>query len=98
MLDLSRMQRFYQFTWFDGKVISLKKPSEALMRDLSAFVDADNSDDEYVEKMKETTINLVKDNCEGRVFTEEELDQLDLVVCTMILKDYLETVQKRLGE
>lgn len=99
MLDLSAISGFYELKWFDGEVIHLKKPTEAFLRSLQAF--AENSTEDSAENMsrvREIVRTMVKDNEEGRKFTAKELDRLDFLVSMMILKDYMQTVEQRLGE
>ena len=96
MLDLSSINRFYELKWFDGTSVWLKKPTEGFLRKLVMLEDAEGL--EALDEVKKITVELVKDNEEGRKFPKEELDELDAVLCQMIIKDYLETVTKRLGE
>lgn len=97
MIDLSGINRFYEMKWFDGTTVWLKKPTEGMMRKV-ASLEEESSGLDALDGIKDIVLNLVKDNEEGRKFPQEELDELDSVLCSMIFKDYMEYVAKRLGE
>lgn len=96
MIDLSGINRFYEMKWFDGTTVWLKKPTEGLMRKVASLDEGQGFD--ALDAIKEIVLDLVIDNEEGRKFPKEELDELDTVLCSMIFKDYMEYVGKRLGE
>lgn len=97
MIDLSGINRFYEMKWFDGTTVWLKRPTEEMMRRVASLDEEGNGLD-ALDGIKDIVLNLVKDNEEGRKFPQEELDELDSVLCSMIFKDYMEYVAKRLGE
>ncbi len=96
MIDLSGINRFYELKWFDGTSVWLKKPTEAMMRKVSALEAKDNFD--ALTELQKIVLDLVLDNEDGRKFPQEEIDELDSMLCSMIFKDYMEEVNKRLGE
>ena len=96
MIDLSGINKFYELKWFDGTSVWLKKPSEEMLRKLITLDEAEGL--EALEGLKSMVIELIKDNEEGRKFPQEEIDNLDAVLCSMIFKDYMEYTTKRLGE
>jgi hypothetical protein len=98
VIDLSGINKFYELKWFDGSSVWLKKPTEEMLRKIVALDKDDSKGIEVLDSVKEIVIALVKDNDGGRKFPQEELDQLDAVLCMMILKDYFETATERLGE
>lgn len=97
MIDLTAINRFYEMKWFDGTSVWLKKPTEELMRKV-ARIDEHGDDFDALEELRKIVLDLVKDNEDGRKFPQEELDELDAMLCSMIFKDYMEEVTKRLGE
>lgn len=98
MIDLSGINKFYELKWFDGTTVWLKKPTEEMLRKIVAL-DRDNDKGiEVLDDVREITLALIKDNEGGRKFPQEELDQLDAVLCMMVLKDYFDTATERLGE
>ena len=96
MIDLSGINRFYELKWFDGTSVWLKKPTEAMLRKVAAL--EKKSDFDAMDELRKIVIELVKDNEDGRKFPMEELDELDAVLASMVFKDYMEEVGKRLGE
>ena len=98
MIDLSGINRFYEMKWFDGTSVWLKRPTEEFMRKVIALDEQDGQGIEVLDDVREITLALIKDNEGGRKFPQEELDQLDAVLCSMILKDYFVTTTERLGE
>ena len=98
MIDLSGINRFYELKWFDGTTVWLKKPTEELLRKIVALDNDENMGVEVLDEVRKITVDLVINNEDGRKFPQEEIDQLDAVLCMMILKDYFETATERLGE
>lgn len=96
MIDLSGINKFYEMKWFDGTSVWLKKPTEAMLRKVVALENSEGL--ASLDELKTIVVELVIDNEEGRKFPQEELDELDAVLCSMIFKDYMEYVEKRLGE
>ena len=97
MIDLSGINKFYEMKWFDGTSVWLKKPTEGMMRKI-ASLEEHGEGIEALDELKVIVRDMVVDNEEGRKFPQEELDELDAVLCSMIFKDYMEYVAKRLGE
>lgn len=98
MLDLTTISSFYELKWFDGTVLHLPKPTEAFLREISALDDQELTELEQLEKVKQLTWDILKKNDEGRKFTKAELEECDVIVASMIMKDYMQEVEKRLGE
>jgi len=96
MIDLSGINRFYELKWFDGTSVWLKKPTEGMLRKVAAL--DKKGDFDAMDELRKIVIELVKDNEDGRKFPKEELDELDAVLASMVFKDYMEEVGKRLGE
>lgn len=98
MLDLTTINSFYELKWFDGTVLHLPKPTEAFLRKISALDDQGLTEMEQIEEVKKITWELIKQNDEGRKFTKAELEECDAIVASLIIKDYMAEVEKRLGE
>ena len=96
MLDLTTINSFYELKWFDGTVLHLPKPTEAFLRKISALEEL--TEMEQIEEVKKITWELIKQNDEGRKFTKAELEECDAIVASLIIKDYMAEVEKRLGE
>ena len=98
MLDLTNIYNVYELKWFDGTIIHLPKPTEAFLRKVAALEDSGLEQMEQLEEVKKITWDLIKQNTDGRKFTKADLEQCDAIICSMIIKDYMEEVEKRLGE
>ena len=98
MIDLSGINKFYEMKWFDGSSVWLKKPTEGLLRKVAALDESKNEGFEVLEELRKIVIDLIIDNEEGRKFPQEELDEVDAVLSSMIFKDYMVYVTERLGE
>lgn len=98
MLDLTNIYTVYELKWFDGTIIHLPKPTEAFLRKVAALEDGGLDQMEQLEEVKKITWDLIKQNTDGRKFTKADLEQCDGIICSLIIKDYMEEVEKRLGE
>lgn len=98
MLDLSNIYNVYELKWFDGTIVHLPKPTEGFLRRVAALEDGELEQMEQLEEIKKITWDLIKQNTDGRKFTKADLEQCDAIICSMIIKDYMEEVEKRLGE
>lgn len=100
MLDLTNIYTVYELKWFDGDIIHLPKPTEAFLRKVAALEHEydDLSEMEQLEEVKKITWDLIKQNTDGRKFTKADLEPCDAIISSMILKDYMNEVEKRLGE
>ena len=100
MLDLTNIYTVYELKWFDGTIIHLPKPTESLLRRIAALENQlnDLTEMEQLDEVKKLTWDLIKQNTDGRKFTKADLEQCDAIVASMILKDYMDEVGKRLGE
>lgn len=98
MLDLTQINTVYELKWFDGSILHLPKPTEKFLREISELYVEDTSDLDQLENVKNITWKLIRQNTDNRKFTKAELEQCDAIVASMILKDYMEEVERRLGE
>lgn len=98
MLDLTNIYTVYELKWFDGTIIHLPKPTEGFLRKVAALEDNGLEQMEQLEEIKKITWDLIKQNTDGRKFTKADLEQCDGIICSLIIKDYMEEVEKRLGE
>lgn len=99
MLDLSNIYNIYELKWFDGEILHLPKPTEKFLRDVAALDKNEKlTEIEQLEEIKKITWDLIRRNTDGRTFTDKEMEECDSIVCSMIMRDYMEEVEKRLGE
>jgi hypothetical protein len=98
MLDLTNIYNVYELKWFDGTIVHLPKPTEGFLRKVASLEDSGLDQMEQLEEVKKITWDLIKQNTDGRKFNKADLEQCDAIICSMIIKDYMEEVEKRLGE
>ena len=100
MLDLTNIYTVYELKWFDGEIIHLPKPTEGFLRKVAALEGQldDLTELDQLEEVKKLTWDLIKQNTDGRKFTKADLEQCDAIVSSIILRDYMDEVSKRLGE
>ena len=97
MLDLTKKKRYYELKWFDGEVLQFPLPKqEMLMR----MVKLENLDDVELQfsSLTEIITEVLNSNINKRVFTKEEINDLDLNTINLILEDYMESINQALGE
>lgn len=66
------------FKWLDGQEIHVHQPS-------ARFVNKVDRAENTIEKSQELVFEFLKDNKEGRVFTKEEIEELNAPQLTAIL-------------
>lgn len=97
MLDLTKKRKYYELKWFDGEVLQLPLPKQAM---LMRMVKLENVED--VEEQFNTLFEILKEvlqsNINHREFTEEDFNELDLNTINLILEDYMGSINKELGE
>lgn len=99
MLDLTQINTLYELKWFDGSILHLPKPTEKFLRKVSElYEDNSMSEMDQLDAVKTMTWDLIRQNTDNRKFTKAELEQCDAIVASMILRDYMEEVERRLGE
>ena len=54
--------------------------------------------EEQLVQFKNIIVNILQDNKEKRVFSDEEINELSLDIIQLILEDYLSSVNAVLGE
>ncbi len=97
MLDLTKKKRYYELKWFDGEVLQFPLPKqEMLMR----MVKLENLEDVELQfsSLTEIITEVLNSNINKRVFTKEEINDLDLNTINLILEDYMESINQALGE
>lgn len=90
----------YELIYFDGTVLHLKKPTQALLRELLAVSELD---DEEVDKMFDVVYTVItktlNNNIEQRDFTEEQVrEDFDIQTAFLFIQDYIEDTISVLGK
>lgn len=97
MLDLTKKVNRYEIKWFDGQVLHLEMPSQALLMKVMEM-DKLEDDKEQIEALNAVLLTIMNSNVEGRVFTGTEIGSIPLDIIELILSDYINTVNTHLGE
>ena len=97
MLDLTkRIVDYYELIWFDGEKLQIKRPSQALLMDIMALQTL--PEEKQVGGMYDVLRTVVNNNTNKRVFSEEEINDIDFETAELIMEDYLQTVFPNLGQ
>ena len=97
MLDLTKINRDYQLKWFDGQVLHLPLPTQKTLvkiMNLEEIADVEQQMEGLAAIIKEVLTN----NRDNREFSEEDFAELDLYTIQVIMEDYIDYVQRQLGE
>ena len=97
MLDLTKQRNDYELKWFDGEIIHLPLPTQEMLLKVLKLEDVEDLEkqmDELIKIVKE----LLQNNREGRVFTEEDFSLLDLNIINLLMEDYMNSINQQLGE
>lgn len=97
MLDLSLIVNKYEIKWFDGQVLHLSLPSQALLMRIMK-VDEIADPNEQFTAITEILREILNSNSEGREFSKEDIESIPVSTIELILTDYVTTVTERLGE
>ena len=88
MLDLTKVNRYYQIKWFDGQELNLKRPSQELFEKIFKLQNAEP--EQQVSALFALIHEILNNNVEQRVFTKDELDrELDFQTMQYIIEDYV---------
>lgn len=98
MLDLTKhISNYYEIKWFDGEVYHLKTPTQALLMEVVNLEKIEDIEEQFVG-MSNIIEKIFNNNRENKVFSKDELEQLDLATIEIILEDYLNSINQQLGE
>lgn len=97
MLDLSLQIKKYEIKWFDGQVLHLDLPSQALLMKVMKIEDIEDEKEQFTVLI-EILGDILNSNSEGREFSKEEIQAIPLGTIELILTDYVSSINERLGE
>lgn len=98
MLDLTqRKAKLYPIKWLDGAVYSLKMPTQALLKDM-ANIEAIEDMGGQIDAIYEIIREIMNNNIEKKTFAKKEIEQLDVDTCQVIMEDYMDSMNRQLGE
>jgi len=101
MLDLNKLKsKNYEFIWFDGSTLQLKRPSQKMfdkLMELSELKEADYKS--LIKVIFDVLTEIINGNINGRKFTREEIEEeFDLSLAYIFIEDYTKYYVPQLGE
>lgn len=97
MLDLTQIKNFYELKWFDGTILHLRKPSQAMMKRMAALQEVKNLDTQ-IDEIMDITYSIIENNNEGKVLSDADKELIDFSLASLIIKDYMTKVQEEMGK
>jgi hypothetical protein len=97
MLDLTKQKRYYELKWFDGDVLQFPMPKQELLMRMVKLENLDDIETQF-SMLTEIITEVLNSNINKRVFTKEEINDLDLNTINLILEDYMGSINQALGE
>lgn len=95
MLDLTLQRKLYEIKWVDGAVLKLNPPTQKQYLDIERIQNASEYKD-IISSVYDTTSEIINNNTEKRVV--ENVTELGLDTCLLILQDYFNFYQKQIAE
>lgn len=97
MLDLSLQVKKYEIKWFDGQLLHLELPSQALLMKIMKIEQIEDANEQF-QVIIEILGDILNSNSEGREFSKEEIQSIPIGTIELILTDYVDSIHTRLGE
>lgn len=95
MLDLTLQKELYKIKWIDGAVLQLKPPTQRQYLQIQAIQNATEYTD-IIYSVYETTGEIINNNANN--VAVENVAELGLDTCLLVLKDYFEFYSKQMQE
>ena len=97
MLDLTKVKTSYELKWFDGEVLHFPMPTQELLMEVMKLEGVEDLEEQF-EGLNAIIRQILQSNREGKEFTEEDFALLDLSTISIILEDYMNSINQQLGE
>lgn len=97
MIDLTKTRKYYELKWFDGEVLKIPMPTQELLMKV-VKIESIKDIEEQFDALNGIVREIINSNINHRVFTDEDFNELDLNITSLILTDYMESINKELGE
>lgn len=92
MLDLTAAvsTELYEIKMLDGKVLHLKRPTQALQQTI-VQMKSDDDESNLVEVITAIFVRIINRNTEGITYTEKDFEEdYDITLIGMVVQDYFE--------
>ena len=99
MLDLSVLkEKVWDVKLFDGEVLHIKRPSQKMVIEMMGYEETFKKQKDAKKTIGTFTkmiLDILNHNTEGRVFTEEYIDEnFDLTLGLALVQSYMEFVKE----
>lgn len=103
MLDLTTAFQTapYQIKLFDGSILNLKRPTQALYQTLMDVLPMieDKDQSKLLPIMIDIFTRILNRNDEGKTFTKDEIEEeFDLMIVVYVVKDYFQYWTKEIAD
>lgn len=102
MLDLTtrtQTKKLYELKMPDGKLLTLKLPTQALLMKLQEVQKYSDNPMEALAAINDLIVTILNLNTQGIKYTQEQIGELlDLDMIVLVVQDYLTETTKTLGE
>lgn len=102
MLDLtsrSKTKKLYELKMPDGKLLTLKLPTQALLMKLQEVQQYNDNPIEALSAINDLIVTILNLNTQGIKYTQDQIGELlDLDMIVLVVQDYLTETTKTLGE
>ena len=100
MLDLSKItQEYYQIKLPNKAILKLKKPTQSMLRTMLEIANSDMEETEMLDYVYVMITRMFNRNINNIQFTREDVeDMLPIDTAMIVLKDYIDSTLKDLGE
>ena len=97
MLDLTKTRKYYELKWFDGEVIQIPMPKQEMLMKMVKLEELTDIEEQF-KALTALIEEILQSNINNRVFSEEDFNELDLKTISLILEDYMESINEELGK
>lgn len=102
MLDLTTRtttKKLYELKMPDGKLLTLKLPTQALLMKLQEVQKYNDNPMEALAAINDLIVTILNLNTQGIKYTQDQIGELlDLDMIVLVVQDYLTETTKTLGE
>ena len=97
MLDLTKTRKYYELKWFDGEILQLPMPKQEMLMRMIKLESIEDVEEQF-NVLNEMIRDILQSNINHREFSEEDFNELDMNTISLILSDYMESINRELGE
>ena len=97
--QISQTKKLYEIKMWDGKILTLKMPSQRLLQDLMGLQAEMEDPMQVIDTLYKFLTDILNLNTQGIKYTAEQVaEELDLPTAVLVIQDYMTNTTKILGE